>query len=479
MSSSRAYAISLLLVLGMLLAACIGGTDAGTGTFDLDAQFTEFYALLGGEQILGPAISPLFQYNQLSCQYLENALLCFNPENASVDQFSIYPLGGAMGVADAPLSTAAPSNERIVDGYVIYSDFVPLYDQLYGARYVGRPLTQARVNTPLERVEQYFDNVGFYHRFNDAPGVVHLLSYGVYACGTGCVYPVKNESQVTASLPTFSQPFLTALYQMNGIPDFGEALGEPYINSQGNWEQVFRNTAISAPPNRPDLAALRPLATVLEKSAGSPRPEMYGAEDGVVFIATEGSLGYHVPLAFDSFIQQHGGYAISGLPISDAVDAGGGVYRQCFTNFCLDYMSESTSGSLVRMAALGVEYQTWLVAQQNAPGYQLTRSSVVLQLSEEYASVTVDATQQINLVLLNSETQQPMVNVEAILTVVYPDRSQYSVHMPPTGLDGSSSVLVPPRSNTPNASVILYEVCLNVPSDEPICAEDTYLIWNN
>ncbi len=474
-----AYAVSVLLAAGIWLAACAGTAQNPISTFDLDPLFTEFYALLGSEAILGPAISPLFQYNQLQCQYLENALLCHNPDNAIIDQFNIYPLGGAMGIADAPLSIEAPSGQRVVDGYIIHTDFVPLYDQLYGARYVGRPLTQARVNTPLQRVEQYFDNVGFYHRFNDPPGVVHLLSYGVYACGTGCVYPASAESQVTLALPSYTQPFLSALYSFNGIPAFGDALGEPFMNTEGNWEQVFRHVAISAPPDQPALASLRPLSLLLEKSASAPHPEMYGESDGVVFIPTSGNLGYHVPIAFDNFVRLHGGYEVSGLPISEAVDNGGGIYRQCFTNYCLDYMSQSTSGSLVRMVELGVEYQAWVAERLNAPGYKLRPSSVVLQLSESYASVTTDATQQINLVLLNAETQQGLSNVEAILTVFYPDKSTYSVHMPPTSLDGASSVMVPPRTGTPNGSIILYEVCLNVPSDEPICAEETYLIWNN
>jgi len=194
----RFILMMVLLICLVLSAACSNNetSSAEAGTFAVDKIFSSFYNLLGGSEILGPAISPLFQYNQLQCQYTEAALMCYDSSAAAINQFLLYGLGGLMNVHDTALSSNPPANERVVNGYIIYSDFVPLYDKLYGARYVGKPLTQPRTNYDLKRTEQFFDNVGFYHSFSDPPGEVHLLAYGVYACSSGCTYQGSSSSRV-------------------------------------------------------------------------------------------------------------------------------------------------------------------------------------------------------------------------------------------------------------------------------------------
>lgn len=479
MATHSRYRLSLSMVLLgilMLTAACSatdGSTSTAPGTFTVDKTFTSFYNLLGGTDILGPAISPLFQYDQLQCQYVETALMCFNDSAPVIDQFTLYALGGLMNVYDAPLSAAPPASERVVNGYIIYNDFVPLYDRLYGARYVGKPLTQARPNYALQRTEQFFENVGFYHLFSDPPGKVHLLAYGTYACNTGCTYQGSPENRVTLDSSSLQQPFLNALTVMGGVPDFGRPLAEARTASDGYLEQVYQNVALYAPADQPDAARLRPLPVILGMPATQPGPQMYNEANGVIFIAVQGNLGYHVPIVFKDFIDRHGGLAVSGNPISDAMDAGGGIFRQCYQNYCLDYQSGT-----VKMEALGEQYLTYTPGKQVSPQFAFSAATVGIQLSEEMPRIRADAAQQVDMTVISTQDQQPIPNVEAVLVVTYPDGTQYSAHFPPTQANGFSSVIVPARPGTPNGSIIPYQVCLNVPSDTPICASDSYLIWD-
>ncbi len=482
MKRPRALTASLvtLLLLGGILAACTGGNaSASSGTFAVDDIFTSFYTLLGGQEILGPAISPLFQYDQLQCQYAGNALMCYNPDASQLDQFSLYGLGGSMNVSDAPITTSAPASERVVDGYIIYSDFVPLYDQLYGARYIGRPLTQARPNYDLQRTEQFFENVGFYHNFDDPPGEVHLLAYGVYACGSGCTYRSSENNVIGSPGASYLQPFLSALTIMGGVPDFGEPLGEPYSASDGYMEQVYSNVVLYSPPDRPETAGLRPLPVLLGMPTTPPGPQLYDTSDGVAFVKVQGDLGYHVPVLFKDFIDRHGGFTVSGNPISDTMDLGGGTYRQCYTNYCLEYLTNTGGANQVRMAALGEQYVSYTGTGGSNPQFVFSTGTVTIQVSEAEPRIAGDATQQIDLVVISSADAQPIANVEAVLVVSYPDGTQFTAHFPPTQADGTASVLVPPNLNVANGTIIPYQVCLNVPSTTPLCTSGSYLIWNN
>jgi len=63
MKPGSAVYILILLLIG-LFAACGGEAGLNPGqsqrTFDVDPQFREFYESMGGAEIVGPAISPLF-----------------------------------------------------------------------------------------------------------------------------------------------------------------------------------------------------------------------------------------------------------------------------------------------------------------------------------------------------------------------------------------------------------------------------------
>ena len=143
--------------------------------------FKELYQTLGSNRLLGQAISPAFSKENMRCQYFVAALMCFNSNATDVNRLGLYPLGKELAIQDAQYTGSSPTGgARIVDGYVIYEEFIRVYDQLYGARYVGRPLSNVRINYDLNRIEQFFENIGFYRNLNDPPGKIQLIPYGAY-----------------------------------------------------------------------------------------------------------------------------------------------------------------------------------------------------------------------------------------------------------------------------------------------------------
>ena len=473
--------VAAVMVLGLLVSACTSnqGTIHPPGEVDVDPTFTDFYNTLDGSEELGPAISPKFPYNNMECQYTQAVLMCYDPSATAIDQYSLYALGTALGLRDTPLTTATSLTDRIVDGYILFSDFVPLYDRLYGARYLGRPLTQARTNMTLGRIEQYFENAAFYRSFTDPPGEVHLMAYGSNGCGGSCTYQPPAISVVDLQHSSYPQPFMNTLTAMGGVPDFGEPLTPAYIASDGSLEQTYRNVVIYTPLNQPDAAKLRPISVAMNFPTAAPGLQQFNESNGVIFYPVQGDLGYHVPLVFRDFIEQHGNFAVSGKPLADTSQVNSTTYRQCYENYCLDYNTSAGEENAVSMEPLGQEYLTYTPPTQAAPPqFVFSQKSVVIQLSEEMPRIKSDGIQQINMTLYNAETRQPIPNVEAQLILEYPDGSQYTGHFPPTQSSGFSSVLVPARPSTPNGSVIPYMVCLNVPAAEPICQSASYLIWN-
>ncbi len=472
-----------LVVAALLLTACGGGSAASTpepGTYSIDPVFREFYASLGGQDVLGPAITALFNHRTQQCQYTVNALLCFDPLQQGIDRYSLYPLGESLGIRDEP--GVAAGGELVVDGFQIYEEFEKLYHKLHGPLYTGKPLSQPRFNSNKNRIEQYFESVGFYRDLDDPAGEAHLLAYGVYACDSDCRYQPPQSGIVVTGVENVEQPFLTQVARLGGLNAFGLALTNPYLAADGKLEQVYENVILAAPPEDLNSVSLRSLPVMLGMPTSPPGVQVYGEGQGVVFYAVEGELGYHVPLAFDHFIAQHGGREISGNPLAEVTQLDGDIFQQCFEHYCLLYDNNADESFKVRMAPLGLET---LSGAQAAPAQEVVETFAIGPESVHLLVVTAspraaaDEPQTFKLTLLRASDQQPVANVESTLSLTLPNGRVEQFQMPPSDADGQASLTVPPLKPSPqNASVIAYEICLNAPSSQPICASDSYLIWN-
>lgn len=477
--------ILFLSLTTIMAAGCAAETPtptAETGAYLTDPLLREFYVSLGARDVLGPAITALFNYRSKQCQYVQNALLCFDPLAQGASRYSLYPLGTSFGLNDEPIRLAGQA-ELVVEGYPIYAEFEELYHRLYGPLYAGKPLTNPRYNATRNRVEQYFENVGFYRNLDDPSGEAHLLSYGVFACDSDCRYTPPQNAVVVPSIETIEQPFINQVVRLGGLAVFGMPLTDPYTADDGCLEQVYENVVLYAPADQATNLRLRPTAILLALPSEKPTSQVYAEANGIVFYKVEGDLGYHVPLVFDHFIAKHGGREISGNPISEIQSLGGNLFRQCFENYCLLYDNNQESEVSVRLDAIGIEYLHMTrgeSSQPEAPAATLfTPESMALVVSTSHLRVASDQSQTINLFVAHSSDRTPLANVEATLTFLLPDNSQPEYPMPPTNAEGIASLTIEPFVPAlPNGSVVSYQICLNVPADQPLCASESYLIWN-
>ncbi|MCX8024347.1 MAG: hypothetical protein N3A60_04005 [Thermanaerothrix sp.] len=470
----------LVLLITLALGGCTPTRPQTTpqpGVFEVDPVFREFYRMLGGEPLLGPAITRAFRFETNVCQYTQNALMCFNPYAEDRKRFYLFPLGQVLNLREDPglVSGEGP----IVNGYLIYEEFVPLYDRLGGSLYAGHPLTQPRYNATYNRIEQYFENIGFYRNLDEPPGSVHLLAYGVFACDAYCRYQAPLNGIVTPLRNEVPQPFLSRLARLGGLAAFGRPLSEPYQAPDGAIEQIYETVVLYAPVDNPNAMRLRPLSRMLGFPDYPPGPQIYGETDGMIFYPVRENLGFHVPKVFDEFIALHGGREISGNPLEEIAAVGNNRYRQCFENYCLLYDHTAAPSLRVRLLPLGLEYLRRLQPESGSLPLLYSPQSIRLFVSAAATRLPADQPQSFEIVVLDARNSHPLTGIESRLWLTLADGTRLEYRLPPTDAQGRARLSIAPITpEQPNGSVIAYQVCLSIPSDQPICTSDSYLIWN-
>lgn len=466
---------------GIFLAACVPLAPQSApekGTYPVDALFREFYASLGGQDTLGPAITALFNRPENQCQYTQNALLCFSPQANGMERYTLEALGTSMGVSETldPSAVESAAAETIP----VYEDFAPLYEKMVGSIYVGKPLTTVRFNPNRNRIEQYFENVGFYRNIDADRGEIHLLAYGVYACSSDCHFTPPEAAVVVPGPAVVEQPFLSQLVRLGGLTVFGMPLTEPYVAADGGLEQVYENVVMYSPANTPASMRLRSTTILLNIQQESLIPENTETPAGVIFYTVKNNLGHYVLLEFDHFIASHGGLEISGQPTSEVTQLGDGLMRQCFENYCLRFDSTRTANERVRLEPLGRDYMLAFNIQpyKSAP-FLITPESVRVVVHAGSPRLPADQPQTFELIVMYAESEQPIANAGATLTLMLPGGQQALYNLPPTDAQGRTSLTIAPIQPPPgNGKVISFEACLNNPTGQPVCTSETYLIWN-
>lgn len=479
----RRAAAAVALLLLSLLTACSDGLGLTptpglhSRVYPVDTVFKEFYQTLGGQQVLGPTISVLEIRENQQCQYTERVLMCFNPLVTDATRFSLYPLGRELKVEESPFpgGNQALAGARVIDGYTVYDKFLPLYDRLFGARYVGRPLTELRINQDLKRVEQFFENAGFYQSLDDPNGPVYLIPYGAYLCGECSSRLNEYWSIVKSNIA--EQPFAPFYARLGGPAAFGTLLLKPQIAEDGYLQQVYANVIFYAPQDNLSQARLRPLPLVLGYEVQPPAEKI--SHDQLVYYEINGGLGHNVPRQFDEFITLHGGRDLAGNPISEVIRLPEGIYRQCFENYCLIFDPAASDLMKVRMAPLGEEYIRRFPPSENLQIRNLfTPDRIALVVSADKPTLNDNEEQYIRILVQQTDTGQPLERVDANLILHAQGLTDQRLDFAPTDANGMSVVAIPPQANVPNGSRLMYQVCLNLPSEQPICAKDSYLIWN-
>lgn len=439
------------------------------GTYPIDLIFTDFYQAFGGEELLGPAISIATTEEGLTKQYTEAGLMVFNPREPESSRFSFAPIGLELGTPSGELSGKAHATGRIIAGHLVIADFLEEYERFGGARFVGKPISEAQYNPEKGRIEQYFENLGFYKL--DGESRVRLMPYGAYACDRNC----RNQDPI-AGIPVLQtvlpDTFLKKTLEL-GLPFVGKPLTGVHYDIDGNQEVIFENIVLVSEDDFAKEVGIRPIVDQLggynqdpTESQNSPLNAFFEVDNGV---------GYDVPLYFVEFLNANGGFQVAGDPISQVFSPESGVFWQCFTNLCLEFNLNVGETGKLRLVPIGVEYKD----KQFEPTFKFESGQSLEQLEikvwERDSYVSSNDSQEINVAIYQDKT--PLSNFEPLLLVTMPDGSQRKAYFQPSSENGFTSIELAPI-DAPNGTLIAYQVCLFGLDGEPNCVGDNYLIWD-
>ncbi len=454
-------------------------------TYEVDQRFKEIYNQAGGAEMLGPAISYTFSSGQVDYQYTVASLLMRSQGADDPSAGELAPLGLDLGVLEVAVPPPDDDFLHYVDGHVIDPAFFPYYERLGGNRLFGPPLTEPRYNPRKKRVEQYFQNLGFYRAEDQPESSVGLLSYGAWKCGTSCSeVPISSpESEVEPPSPV--HPNFRKAVERLGLHFTGFALGPAYITEDGSNEQIFENMILAINPGSGNRVSLRPIPVTL----GIPvePPVEPSVDDGLFFYPLQDGFGHNVPQYFLDYLAIHGGLDASGPPITELVQISNGVMRQCFANLCLERHLYETIPMRIRPTPLGFLF--WQV-QNNAQSQdgtseklpneqtsdivtQLADDGVVLHVWKKIQVVRSGQQQEIGAIVLKDGVPVPDLPVEVYVS--FPD-VDLRINLPPTGEDGQSFYKLDPI-DAPTGSPIDFRVCIYIQAGQATCASDSFSIY--
>ncbi len=465
------YRLVIVCLIASLLIACsgVGQLDplAGSSPYIIEPVFQEFYNFLGGQERLGVALTPVFIEGNVQKQYVESALMLYNPELPASEQYALAPLGELLGVWDQPVASADLQGALVVDGYIVYEGFVPTFEELGGRRYVGRPLTGVRYTAEQNRVEQYFQNLGFFMDL-DQPDQVQLMAYGQLACGEICAASAGNPAAILQIELPYGEPFISTVARL-GDDFVGRRLAGPYQAADGSLEVIFENLVLYVSPSEPQTAAGRP---VLALMGIAPDPMATRLDNpNIIFYRIEGEFGYNVPIFFTDYISQHGGFELFGQPIAEIKMQPDGSGTQCFANACLRYVQ----GSGVAPLPMGAEYKT-RVYDQPAAQPLAAAGEIRIRVWEDHSQISSSEEQVIHASLFAGT--QLLAGLQPYLEISLPSGSTSIYQFPPTDAGGQTQLSLPPIHGQ-NGTLVPYKVCLEGFGAAAVCASESYMIWGN
>ena len=454
----------------VVLSACSGTTPpltAASSPYLIEPVFQQFYDFLGGQAKLGSALSPVIIEGHVQKQYLENALMIYNPELPPSEQFYLAPLGRQMGVWDEPLASTDLQGVYFVEGYIVYEGFVPLYEQMGAQRYVGTPLTGVRYNGEQNRVEQYFENVGFFQNLDGGNSEVQLMPYGRIACADTCS-ALANPAAIIQVELSYGEPFVSTVARMGDVFT-GSRLAGPYKKADGSLEVIYQNLVLYVPSEDSQSAIPRP---ILADLGVLPEPLVTKLDNpNLMFYSIDGAIGHNVPLFFSNYIAQHGGFEIFGQPISELKLEDQGVASQCFANACLRY----TQGGGVEPLPLGVEYKTRFY-DQPAVEIQEQLAEIRIQVWEDYSQISSAEQQVIHATLFAGN--QFLSGLQPYLEITLPGGGTSIYQFPLSDVNGQTQLNIP-AVRAQNGTLIPYKVCLEGFGSTEVCASESFMIWGN
>jgi hypothetical protein len=462
-----------LLLLVIPLSACSSLSASKEAEpesfFPVESIFEEFYDFLGGQPRLGAVLSPLIFEGPIQKQYFENAVLLFNPSATLSERYRLAPFGYEIGERDIAIPNPGLPDLLYVEGFIVYKGFRQIYEDMGGQRYVGRPLTGVRYLEVENRVEQYFENLGFTFDLNDSRAEVQLMDYGRQACARDCGSAVQGPTIVQNDLP-YGEPFVSMVANL-GEDIVGQRIAGPYQSADGSIEVIYENILLFTQADNASQARSRPILALLGISPDPLVPQL--DNPNVIFYSIQEPLGYNIPKVFADFIAQHGGYEIFGAPISEVKALEQGRSSQCFENTCLSYLGGGFAR--VELIAMGSEYKNRFYDQSVAQNVD-ENLDIQIQVWEDSSQISSSEEQVVHASLFAGS--QLLEGLRPYLTLSLPNGGESLFQFPLTDERGHTQLTIPPVTGQ-NGTLLPYEVCLEAVETGKICASESYMIWGN
>jgi hypothetical protein len=319
------------------------------------------------------------------------------------------------------------------------------------------------------RVEQYFENVGFSLDLSDDTAAVQLIPYGRLACAADCGNPSSSQANIQSEL-AYAEPFVSTV-ATNGEDLIGQRLAGPYLNPDGSIEVIYEHFVLVSTAEESARAVPKAILSLLGINAEAfVSPD---ERDDFLFYSVSQGVGYNIPLDFANFIAQNGGFDLFGAPISESKTLESGGLTQCFANTCLRL--DLDGARRVVVMEMGAEYKLRFYDEQVVQQVK-ENLDIQLQIWEDYSQISSAEAQTIHASLFSGS--QILEGLSPYLILSIPGGGEQSYFFNPTDSSGHSQLQIPPIS-AQNGTLVLYEVCLESPALEKICTRDSYLIWGN
>lgn len=445
--------------------------NSATETYPVEPIFLEFYQQLGGREILGPAISTATSSGGVIRQYVEAGLLVYDETRPLIDRYFLDALGREFDIPGAVVTTDPVITQEKLSRQDIYPPFLSLYEQLGGARFVGSPLTPARHNPEKGRIEQYFENLGFYLLDQDGSNRVRLMAYGAYACDLNCRYQA-DIGGIPSRRPVLPEPFATKSYEL-GLSFTGRLLTDVYTTPENNQEVIFENLVLVFTEGQSVVRA----KPILDEIGFEKQPLVPPVDDPLMeFIPLGGNYGHNVPIYFLDYLNKYGGLEFAGQPASEIFMEEEGHFWQCFENLCLEFVVGNEGNDRLKPVPIGTYYKQ--VTYDRTRNFLETQSmrGIELKVWEKYVFMEAHDRQVIYANI--HQAGKPLSNREPVLYLTMPDQSLRTYYFPPTDTVGQTQLTLEPIE-VPNGTLMAYRVCLYGLKEEQVCAGESYLIWNS
>ena len=176
------------------------------------------------------------------------------------------------------------------------------------------------------------------------------------------------------------------------------------------------------------------------------------------------------------FISQNSGLEFSGPSVSVYGKQSDEVFRQCFTNLCLDYYPNKSDDLQVRLTPLGYIYKGRFYQETGVTPTPSSVNSYTVKASKGYSLVAPSKSQIIIVSVF--EGHAPILGSEPKVTLMLPGGAIQNYQMQPTNSEGRSSIELDPISAA-HGTRVDYRVCVTAQTGDAICIDDNFLIWGS